>query len=71
MNKEVDFTSGKPSRGKTRLTIWIDMDIVEWFTAQIASRETQQAMLNDALRWHIESGGSRTPGRKSRKRHKE
>ena len=70
MKKEVDFTDGKRIRGKTRLWIWVDKDIVKWFTDQTASRASQEAMLNDALRWHIESGGSRTPERKSKKRRK-
>jgi len=70
MKKEVDFTDGKRTRGKTTLTIWIDKDIVKWFTGQTVSRASQEAMLNDALRWHIESLNERAPRRKSAKKRK-
>ncbi|HKW15017.1 MAG TPA: hypothetical protein VJS69_11075 [Candidatus Krumholzibacteria bacterium] len=70
MKKEVDFTDGKRTRGKTRLSIWIDNGIVKWFTAQTGSRRSQEAMMNDALRWHIESLDRRAPRRKPVKKRK-
>ena len=41
MRKEYDFTKGKrgpvitPLSGKTRITIRLDNDVVEWFKAQV------------------------------------
>lgn len=56
MEKEYDFSKGKrgpviPQRGKTRITICIDTDILEWFRDE-ADREGQgyQTAMNQALR---------------------
>jgi uncharacterized protein (DUF4415 family) len=62
MKKEYDFSKGKrgaaiPSPGKTRITIRIDDDILEWFRKQIekACGGSYQAMMNDALRAYVNS----------------
>ena len=62
MKKEYDFSKGKrgaaiPSPGKTKITIRIDDDILEWFREQIrkACRGSYQTMMNDALRFYINS----------------
>lgn len=63
MKKEYDFSLGKrgailPTRpGKTRITIRIDDDVLEWFRAQVhkAGGGSYQTLLNDALRRFIES----------------
>ena len=56
MPKEYDFSKGKrgaviPQKGKTRITIFIDTDILEWFRDQ-AEREGRgyQTEINQALR---------------------
>jgi uncharacterized protein (DUF4415 family) len=56
MLKEYDFSKGKrraviPQKGKTRITIFIDTDILEWFRDQ-AEREGRgyQTEINRALR---------------------
>ena len=42
-------------RGKTRVTIRLDEDILAWFRAQVeaAGGGNYQALINDALRQHI------------------
>ncbi len=63
MKKEYDFRSGRrgavlrvPS-GKTRITIRIDDDILEWFKDQVhkAGGGSYQTLINDALRGVVES----------------
>ena len=63
MKKEYDFTKGKrgailttPGK-KTRITIRIDDDILEWFRAQVrrARGGSYQTLMNEALRRFIES----------------
>ncbi len=56
MLEEYDFSKGKrgsviPHRGKTRITIFIDTDILEWFKDE-AEREGRgyQTAINQALR---------------------
>ncbi len=56
MLKEYDFRKGKrgaviPQKGKTRITIFIDTDILEWFRDE-AEREGRgyQTEINQALR---------------------
>ena len=51
-----DFTRGRggavlPDEGKTRITIWIDSDTLNWFRA-LAEREGHgyQTAMNDALK---------------------
>lgn len=61
MKKEYDFTKGKrgpviPSRrGKTRITIRLDADVLEWFRQQVhaAGGGSYQTMINDALRQFV------------------
>ena len=62
MKKEYDFTNARrgpliPSPGKTRITIRIDDDILEWFRKQIekAHGGSYQTMMNDALRAYMNS----------------
>jgi uncharacterized protein (DUF4415 family) len=56
---EYDFSKGKrgsviPQKGKTRITIFIDTDILEWFRDE-AEREGQgyQTAINQALRNYV------------------
>jgi uncharacterized protein (DUF4415 family) len=63
MTKEYDFSKGKRGAvlkaptGKTRITIRIDDDVLEWFKAQVhaAGGGNYQTMINHALRDYIES----------------
>ena len=57
--EEYDFSKGKrgpviPQKGKTRITIFIDTDILEWFRDE-AEREGQgyPTAINQALRNYI------------------
>jgi uncharacterized protein (DUF4415 family) len=57
--EEYDFGEGKrgpviPNKGKTRITIFIDTDILEWFRDE-AEREGRgyQTAINQALRNYI------------------
>lgn len=62
MKKEYDFKGGKRGAvartppSKTRITIRLDTDIVEWFRAQVhaSGGGNYQTRINDALRRHIE-----------------
>jgi len=63
MKKQYDFRHGRrgavvraPS-GKTRITIRIDDDILQWFREQVhkAGRGNYQTLINDALRSFAES----------------
>lgn len=61
MRKEYDFAKGKrgpvvPGQpGKTRITIRLDDDIVEWFKEQVhlAGGGNYQTLMNHALRDYI------------------
>lgn len=62
MKKEYDFSKGVrgaliPSPGKTRITIRIDTDILDWFRERIrkAKGGSYQTSINDALRAFINS----------------
>ena len=65
MKKEYDFSKGKRgpvlggSTGKTRITIRIDDEVLEWFRARAheAGGASYQTLINRALRAHIESSG--------------
>jgi uncharacterized protein (DUF4415 family) len=58
MNKEYDFSKGKRGavipvpKGKTRITIRIDDDILEWFRGEVdvAGGGNYQTLINQALR---------------------
>ncbi len=61
MRKEYDFSKAKRGRvvrvpkGKTRITIRLDDDLLEWFRAQVdrAGGGNYQTVINDALREHV------------------
>jgi uncharacterized protein (DUF4415 family) len=59
MKKEYDFGKGKrgsviPAKGKTRITIYLDDDVLEEFRDQAdAAGRGYQTMINDALRAHL------------------
>jgi len=61
MKREYDFSRARrgaidvPATGKTRITIRLDSDVVEWFRAQVdaAGGGNYQTLLNLALREHI------------------
>lgn len=63
MNKEYDFSKGKRGavvpapKGKTRITIRIDDDILEWFRSEVdaAGGGSYQTLINNALREHIKN----------------
>jgi uncharacterized protein (DUF4415 family) len=62
MKEEYDFSKGKrgpiipPQPNKTRITIRIDTDILDWFRNKVdeAGGGNYQTMINDALRDHIQ-----------------
>ena len=45
--------------GKTRITIRLDNEVLEWFRSQVEARGggSYQAMINNALREHVQRGG--------------
>lgn len=61
MRKEYDFSKARRGpavpvpTGKTRITIRLDDDIVEWFKAQVESAGggNYQSLINAALREHM------------------
>lgn len=61
MKKEYDFSQGKRgaieplSAGKTRITIRLDDDVIEWFRQQVhlAGGGNYQTLINQALREYI------------------
>ena len=61
MRKEYDFSRAKRGpavsvpTGKTRITIRLDDDIVEWFKSQVESAGggSYQSLINAALREHM------------------
>jgi uncharacterized protein (DUF4415 family) len=61
MKKEYDFSKGKRgavvpvSKGKTRITIRVDDDILEWFRNEVdaAGGGNYQTLINQALREYI------------------
>ncbi len=63
MKKDYDFTKGKrgsvipPAPNKTRITIRLDNDIINWFKNKVheAGGGNYQSMINEALHKHIES----------------
>jgi len=62
MKKEYDFSKGKRGaidptpRGKTRITIRLDNEIIEWFRQFVTEQGggNYQTMMNDALREYIQ-----------------
>ncbi len=63
MKEEYDFNRGrrgavlKASTGKTRITIRIDDDLLDWFRSQVhaAGGGSYQTSINEALREYIRS----------------
>ena len=63
MKRDHNFSKGKRGalvpavKGKTRITIRIDADILEWFRGEVdvAGGGSYQTLINDALREHITS----------------
>ncbi len=61
MRKEYDFSKGRRGpivplpKGKVRITIRLDEDVVEWFKSQVerAGGGNYQTLMNAALREHI------------------
>lgn len=61
MKKEYNFTKGKRGavvsvpKGKTRITIRIDDDILDWFRSEVdaAGGGNYQTLINNALREYI------------------
>ena len=61
MRKNYDFSKGKrgpvvkPPAGKTRITIRLDDDLLEWFKAEVdaAGGGNYQSQINEALREHM------------------
>lgn len=60
MRKEYDFTKGKrgplvPATGKTRITIRLDGDVLEWFKRQVeeGGGGNYQTLINQALKEFI------------------
>jgi len=61
MKKEYNFSKGKRGavvpapKGKTRITIRIDDDILEWFRGEVdaAGGGNYQTLINDALREYL------------------
>ena len=63
MKKEYDFSRGKRGpvvpvpKGKTRITIRLDEDVLDWFKQQVneAGGGNYQSLINAALREYIAS----------------
>jgi uncharacterized protein (DUF4415 family) len=61
--KGVDFSAGRrgavlpPPKGKTRITIRIDTDVLDWFREEVnrPGGGNYQTLMNDALRQHVEA----------------
>ena len=63
MKKEYDFSQGKRgavlnARGKTRITIHLDNDVIEAFRAKAENEgRGYQTLINEALRQHLSNTG--------------
>jgi hypothetical protein len=46
-----------PATGKTRITIRLDTDVLDWFRAEVgrAGGGNYQTLMNEALRQHVEA----------------
>jgi uncharacterized protein (DUF4415 family) len=61
MKKQYDFSKGKRGavvplpKGKTRITIRLDDDVLEWFRDEVdkAGGGNYQTLINEALRQHV------------------
>jgi uncharacterized protein (DUF4415 family) len=60
MKKEYDFKNARrsavvPQKGKTRITIYVDNDVLEEFRERAdAAGSGYQTMINEALRQHLD-----------------
>ena len=63
MKKEYDFTKGKrgqvvPTKGKTRITMYLDTDIIDDFRARAEKAGYgYQTMINEALKEYLSKSG--------------
>ncbi len=65
MSKTYDFSLGRRGAvvaipaGKTRITIRLDNEVLEWFRSQVEARGggSYQGMINDVLKEHVRRGG--------------
>lgn len=65
MRKEYDFSKARRGAvvrvppGKTRITIRLDNDVLEWFRKEVhaAGGGSYQTLINDVLRRFVEQGG--------------
>ena len=65
MKAEYDFSKAKRGavlpapQGKTRITIRLDSEIIEWFRARVneAGGGNYQSLINDALKAHMQRIG--------------
>jgi uncharacterized protein (DUF4415 family) len=63
MRKQYDFSKAKrgpavrPRKGKTRITIRIDDDVLAWFKQQVheSGGGNYQSLMNAALREHVQN----------------
>jgi hypothetical protein len=70
MTKSYNFKKGKRGAivslppGKTRITIRLDNEVVEWFRSRVEARGggNYQTMINAALKEHIQRGGEALEG---------
>jgi BrnA antitoxin of type II toxin-antitoxin system len=61
--KGIDFSGGRrgavlpAAKGKTRITIRIDTDVLDWFREQVnrAGGGNYQTLVNNVLRQHVEA----------------
>ena len=73
MKREYDFSKAKRGpvmpvpKGKTRITIRLDDDVIEWFRDQVerAGGGNYQTLINDALREYIRGGRLETVVRRA------
>jgi uncharacterized protein (DUF4415 family) len=67
MRKHYDFSAAKrgaiiPAKGKTRITIMLDDDVIEFFRGKAESQGTgYQTMINAALRDCLDQSKGETP----------
>ena len=65
MRKHYDFSNAKrgpvlpAAPGKTRITIRLDSDVIDWFKAQVneAGGGNYQSLINETLKGHIKQQG--------------
>jgi uncharacterized protein (DUF4415 family) len=61
--RRIDFSRGRrgsvlpPAKGKTRITIRLDTDLLDWFRREVdrAGGGNYQTLINEALRQHVEN----------------